>query len=73
MSFNVRGLLAHDRLLFSCIFIVFLLVISLVLIGLLLGVMFGLDLWVEDVNIILTFGSMRKSVGLGFSALSVKE
>jgi hypothetical protein len=35
--------------------------------------MLGPDLWVMNVNIILAFGSRRISVGLGFSALSVKE
>jgi hypothetical protein len=86
-SFSVRDLLARDRCLFPCIFIVSLLVISHVSIGLLLGVMLGPDLWVMDVSIILAFGSRRTSVGLevlspqcqgisvglGFSALSVKE
>jgi hypothetical protein len=38
-----------------------------------LGVMFGSDLWVGDVNIILAFGSCRTSVGLRFLALRVKE
>jgi hypothetical protein len=58
---------------FSCIFIAFLLVISPVSIGLLLGVMFGPDIWVEDVNIILAFWSWKISVGLGFLALNVTE
>jgi hypothetical protein len=59
--------------LFPCIFIVFLLIISLVSIGLLLSVMLSPVLWVVDINIILAFGSRMTSVGLGFSALSVKE
>jgi hypothetical protein len=72
-SFSVWDLLARDRCLFPCIFIISLLVISPVSIGLLLGVMLGPDLWVVDVSIILAFGSRRTSVGLGFLALSVKE
>jgi hypothetical protein len=72
-SFSVRDLLAPDRCLFSCIFIVSLLVISHISIGLLLDVMLGPDLWVMDVSIILAFKSRRTSVGLRFSALSVKE
>jgi hypothetical protein len=73
MSFSVQDLLARDRCLFLCIFIVSLFIISHVSIDLLLGVMIGPDLWVVDVNIILAFGSRRTSVGLGFSAFSVKE
>jgi hypothetical protein len=57
----------------SLYFIVSLLVVSHILIGLLLGVMFGPDLWVIDVSIILAFRSRRTSVGLKFSTLSVKE
>ena len=72
-SFSVQDLLVHDRCLFSYIFIVSLLIISLISIGLFFGVILGPDLWVVDVNIILTFGSRRISVGLGFLALSVKE
>jgi hypothetical protein len=72
-SIMIILLLACDLCLFPCIFIVSLLVISHVSIGLLLGVMLGPDLWVIDVSIILAFESRRTSVGLGFSALSVKE
>jgi hypothetical protein len=43
-TFIVRAWLARDQLLFPCIFIVFLLVISHVSISLLLGVIFGPDL-----------------------------
>jgi hypothetical protein len=71
-SFSVRGLLARDRFLFPCIFLV-LLVISLVSIGLLLCVMLSPNLWVVDVNVILAFESRRTSVGLGFPTLSVKK
>ena len=59
---------------FICLyFYCFLFVISLVLINLLLGVMLSPDHWVVDVNIILALRSRRTSVGLGFSALSVKK
>jgi hypothetical protein len=67
------GSLARYRCLFPFFFIVSLLVISLVLIGLLLDVMLGPDLWVVDVSIILAFRTRRTSVGLEFSALSVKK
>jgi type III secretory pathway component EscT len=73
VSFSVRDLFAHDQCLFPYIFIVSLLVISSISIGLLLGVMLSPDLWVVDVSIILTFGSRRTSVGLGFSTLSVMQ
>jgi hypothetical protein len=63
-SFSVRGLLACDRFYFP-VFLLFLLVISPVSIGLLLCVMLGPNLWVVDVNVILAFGSLRTSVGLG--------
>jgi hypothetical protein len=53
-------------------YFLFLLVIS-VSISLLLSVMLGLDLWVVDVNIILTFRSRRTNVDLGFLAVNVKE
>jgi hypothetical protein len=59
--------------LFPYILFYFLLVISPVSIGLLSGVMLGLDLWVGDMNIILTFGSRRTSIRLGFSTIDVKE
>jgi hypothetical protein len=73
VPFSVRGLLACDRFYFPVFFFLFLLVISLVSISLFWVVMLGPYLWVVDVNVILVFGSRRTSVGLGFSALSVKE
>jgi hypothetical protein len=64
--------LARDPFYFP-VFLLFLLVISLVLIGLFLGVMPSPDLWVVDVNVILTFGLRRTSVGMWFPTLNVKK
>jgi hypothetical protein len=72
VSLSVRGLLARHRFYFSA-FLLFLFVISLVSIGMLLRVIHGPDLWVADINIILASRSRMTSIGLGFSAFSVKE
>jgi hypothetical protein len=69
----VQFWLARDQLLFPCIYVVYLLVISHFSIGLLLGVMLGPDLWVVDVNFILAFRSMRTSVSPKFSTLNAKK
>jgi hypothetical protein len=85
MRLSVYGVYLHVIGFISLYFFLFLLVISLVSISLLWGVMLGPDIWVVNVNVILAFGSRRTwpgvpspqcqeiSVGLGFSALSVKE
>ena len=70
---SVYGVCLHMISFISLYFYCFLLVISLVSISLLLDVMLGPDLWIVNVNIILDFGSRRTSVGLWFSAFSVKE
>jgi hypothetical protein len=65
----VRFRFARDRLLFPCISVVYLLVISPFSIGLLLGVMIGPNFWVVEANFILSFWSMRISVGMTFVSL----
>jgi hypothetical protein len=62
--------------LFSCNWFLFLLVIMLGPLLLANGLRvccFDADLWIVDVNVILTFRSRMMSFGLGFSTLSTEE